>query len=171
MQLRLHISLLTGLLLICSLCKSQSSASSSALRTQGQLSGIAGIGASGGLRVGARYNVSDRSSVELTYGFIPFIELAGERAKIIGSAYNYYLNSSKVATGFISFLISYNRIETTSGNFKNDLFILSPTVGIDVFSESSFGLFVRMGFATGIGSASTGKIGFNFDIGTSFRIL
>jgi hypothetical protein len=171
MQLKIIISLLIGLLSICSLCKSQSFDSSLALRSQGQLNGIAGLGVCGGLRAGVRYHVSDRSSIELAYGFIPFIELAGEQAKIIGSAYNYYLNSSKVVTGFISILLAYNRIETTAGQFKNDLFILSPTVGFDIYSESRFGFFIRMGLVAGLGSASSGKIGFNFDIGTSLRIL
>ena len=170
-ELKHYIEVLAVILMTCPICTSQTIDSLYSLRLQGQLSILAGAGGSNGVHAGARYNISNSSSVELTYGIIPFIEIAGEQAKIIGTSYNYYLHPSTSSTGFFSFLLSYFRTETTEGRIKGDFFILSPTFGIDVSSESSFGLLIRMGVGTAVGPSTSGKIVFNFDIGTTYRIL
>lgn len=139
-------------------------------RPQGAGYAVVGLGGVQGLRIGARLNTTNATSIELSIGTVPFLELSGLKARIYGTGYNYYIRGDHIATGFFSLLAGYAVVTTTSDQYKGNLLLLSPTIGVDCSPERQWSLFLRMGFAGGFSNGAKPKTTFTLDLGAGWRV-
>jgi hypothetical protein len=139
-------------------------------RPQGGGYAVIGSGGVQGLRIGGKVNTTNRTSIELSIGTVPFLELSGLKARIYGTAYNYYIRGDHVATGFFSFVAAYAVVTTTSDEYEGNLLLFGPTLGVDYSPERQWSLFLRMGFAGGFSSAGKPKTTFTMDLGAGWRM-
>jgi hypothetical protein len=139
-------------------------------RPQGAGYAVVGLGVVQGLRIGGKVNSTNRTSIEFSIGTVPFLGLAGLKATIYGAGYNYYIRQDHSFTGFFSLLAGYAAITTTSNEYKSNLLLFSPTVGVDYASERQLNLFLRVGFGAAIASGAKPKTTFTLDIGAGWRM-
>ena len=97
---------------------------------------IYGIGSPNLFHIGLKTQLFEQSSVELTYGFLPVIQLFGLNIHSLSVSYNYYFDPSNEKTVMLSGLMSVTDYSANWSKQKSKVFCLAPMIGTESTSSS-----------------------------------
>ena len=134
---------------------------------------IYGVGLPNLTYVGLKNQMNEKSSIDLTYGFLPLkAGIAKFNMHSLASEYNYYLSPKESNSFFICGSISVSNFASNSVDGSYLVYSVSPQLGFEHINEESHNFYsIRLGFLKAYSSIASplnmfcGGIGFGFQIG------
>jgi len=138
------------------------------LRSEGKVSLVGGLGVATGLHIGGKFNSTDASSVDFSYGRFPFSQLLQIDGSIISVGYNHFKNPESATAGFLNISLSY--VDLSKNTKHNKGVFVSPNLGIDIgFDKVNW--FLKLGMVGVFSNSNKFGASLNFDFGFSSQLL
>jgi hypothetical protein len=112
----------------------------------GVLLGLASIK---GIYLGGQYTFAGTKCVQVTFGNVPFVELAGYKASTVSITVNHYLSTDRMTSPYISVAFSFETLTSLSDEPLGNLYWTASNLGLDWRWRNGMNLFISAGPAIG----------------------